>query len=1197
MGDIKYTQEQQKVIDTRGANVLVSAAAGSGKTQVLGARIVSLLTDKEQPLDIDRILIVTFTKAAAAEMRERIGKMIGAQLALDPANKALIRQQSLLHNSKITTIDSFCLFVVRNNFGDIDVDPGFRIMDAGEGELLLRDTLEDILESHYSDEEDQEFIHLVECYAQDTREGSLEEIILKLHNVMTSHPFPEEYLLERMEQAREHVDDIFASPMGASVLASIEAEIASIIRKLRRALDICNSDGGPSGSAKCIIEKLDFFERLKEDTSYEKRYKLLSANRFLGRLSSKVADEELAAIVKAANEDAKALEKSLKEDVYFDAKECVEEDLAYVSRAARELYLLVLELYRGFIAAKREKNIVDFSDMEHMALNILLKRDEDGVLRPTDTAMEYRDYFQAVMVDEYQDSNDIQEYILKSITGDDNYFMVGDVKQSIYKFRQAKPAIFAGKYDQFEYEGINTKIDLNQNFRSRKSVIDFVNKVFEKVMTKTTASMDYDDAARLKAGAKYSIEDGPDYKSQVLIVEKPSKDADMLDIDDAAKGLEAAVIADKIREMIKSGMQVYDKQLDTTRDVTYKDFVILIRSTGEWVEAIKDALEKVGIPAYANTSSGYFDAYEVKAVLNLLAVVDNPRGDIALAGVLFSYFGGFTYDEAAMLRAAYPDRPLWEGLREYAAREDELAHKASKLVSYIETLRQKIPYTQIRSLIEEVLYDSGYMDYVRAMKSGEARVANLMMLLEKAGDYEKTSYHGLFRFNRYIDMLRAREVDYGEAGVLDENANVVRIMTIHKSKGLEFPVCFVAGMGKKFNTRDASSKVLFETDYGLGLSYINPYTRQERKSLKKTLMSKKIVMDMIAEELRVLYVALTRAREKLIITGTVRDYDKLMESCSQYEGVDESAILSASTFLDIIVPSISGTLDRAEFITKVTYEDLTASEMADYLETINHQDDMEHYKSQASAEDVEALAKVFSTRYAHEALEGLYHKTTVTELKKLSMHDEESVEMFEIAQEKKVPKFIAETQKREGTKTGSAYHRVQELIDHKSLIGANENLLEDRAALEKYIRELLAREVASGRLSDEYYQLVSVEKCVNFLQSDAAMRMCKADQLGQLYKEKPFFMGIEANRIDSKFPKDELVLVQGVIDVCFLEDDEYVILDYKTDKVNSADALVKRYSVQLEYYKEALSRLTGKHVKECLIYSSYLNELIKSRIN
>lgn len=1193
MAEISYTKEQQSVIDKRNVNMLVSAAAGSGKTQVLGARILSLITDPEKPMDIDRILIVTFTKAAAAEMRDRIGKMISERLATDPMNQLLIRQQGLLHNSKITTIDSFCLFVVRNNFGDIGVEPGFRIMDDGEGKLLIRDTLDSILERHYLDENDDDFIHLVECYAADTREGQLEDIILKIFQSVTSHPFPEEYLLEQIRLEEDTVTDITESPMGQSVMESVEISLLAMKRKLIKALNICDEPSGPAGSKPCLNEKLEVVERILTARDYEKRRKILSARNFTTKMSSKGADKELYEEAAAINKECKALLDKIEAKYYMDESTKLENDLKYVKRAKNTLLGLVLELYREFSAVKREKNLVDFSDMEHMALNILVAKDEDGIYKPTKTALEYQEYFQTVMVDEYQDSNDVQEYILKSITRGNNYFMVGDVKQSIYKFRQAKPAIFTEKYQSFKSEGIDTRIDLNMNFRSRPAVVDFVNEVFSKVMTKTTADMDYDDAASLKAGASFIMPDSKINDTEVIVVEKQGADSQELDIDDVSKGLEAAMIAERIRNLVDNHMQVQDKKTGVVRDVTYRDFVVLLRATRDWDVAIKDALEKKGIPAFISSKTGYFDAPEIKVVLNLLSVLDNPRNEIALAGVMFSYFGDFTNEDAAAIRAQYPEENLWDALR-MAEHESALVHqKCDALVGYINTFRDRTAYMEIRSILESIFYDTGYMDYIRAMKGGQSREANLLMLLERAGDYEKTSYHGLFRFIRYIELLKAREVDYGEAGVLDESSDVVRIMTIHKSKGLEFPVCIVAGMGKQINKRDSKNAVLFDTEYGIALDYVNPETREKHPTIKKTLMARKLVMDSIAEELRVLYVALTRAKEKLIITGTVSDFTKTMEKHASDGSVDEASVLDAVTYFDLLLPGITCGGTSAKYITKFTYDDLVRSEISEVLSGEDTIDMLKSYVPTSDETIRQILEGSFNAIYAHENLSGLYNKTTVSELKKKSAQEDLGRELFpETKKEPKVPKFISPDTKREGTKTGSAFHRMMELIEYKELINHGVERLQDRSFLKEYVQDKREKEHLSKRLSEEYYNLINIDKCTNFLMTDAARRMCVADARGELFKEKSFFLGIDADRVDNAFPKDELIIVQGVIDVCFLEDGEYVLLDYKTDVVNDENELISRYHTQLEYYKEALERIGGRKVKECIIYSASLNKII-----
>ena len=1252
----KYTEDQQKVISLRNRNILVSAAAGSGKTAVLTERIVDRLKSKEEKIDIDRLLIVTFTNAAAAEMRERIRIKIMECLDEDPENEHLQKQASLIHNAQITTIDSFCLFVIRNNFNDIGLDPGFRIADEGELKLMKQDVLDALLEEEF-EKASEDFLYCVDCYSTGNNETILEENIKKLYEFSMSYPWPEEWLKERVDDYHiESVEQLEQSDWGKLAAESNSRTIKDCLERIEQAIHVCEQPDGPYMYGELLeteremLEKLSGVETLSEmETAIEKIQ--------FGRLPSKKDDSVSAAKrenVKNIRAEIKDTIQGIKEKYFFQSLEKSAEQCKACERAVCELLRLTLLFKQKLDEKKREKNIIDFSDMEHFALNILLERKEDGSVVPTKTALDYRAYFEEIMIDEYQDSNLVQEYLLQSISGEDdgnyNRFMVGDVKQSIYKFRLARPEIFMEKYHQYTLtDGEKQRIDLHQNFRSRRQVVDSANYVFYQTMGQELGGIDYDDNAALYFGASFlpELPEDADWDddTELLLVEKPEKDTEL-----SVKESEAYAIAKRIKELLKENL-VTDKETGELRKATYKDIVILLRTNSGWDEEFKKVFQEEGVPAYITSKTGYFQTTEIQTLLQFLRVLDNPRQDIPLFGVLHSVFGGFSEEETAQIKIAtegkvkkdalFYDRLSWiaekQGQGIQLTEKDEATISVSlleKVLFFLEKLdryRQMVAYKPIHELLQTILTENNYLLYVAAMPSGEQRKANVEMLLEKAAAFEQTSYHGLFHFIRYIEQMEKYDVDYGEAGTLEEEADVVRIMSIHKSKGLEFPICFVAGLSKKFNMQDTTKPLIADVDMGIGTDFIDPKLRIRNKTLRKNVMAGKMRLDNVAEELRILYVALTRAKEKLIMTGTI---DKPVEKISalSYLLMHKEALLpysvlaSAGSYMDFILAacirhpkmqeilqengldsgtgSIEGVVTAPLKIQIIGTEDLVKAEveeqvtfegkreqlnmLSDMVEKISKKENKEQQESIKSKMNLDKtlyddLKERFSFVYPYENLADLYTKTTVSELKKAGQNEEMDFSFHLIEEEEIVPyipAFMKEKEEVSGTTRGSAMHKIMELLDFEKV--------SDKVGVLKTMEE----EFQDGRLSEEFKAAIRVDKVAAFLKSDLCRRMKEAQQNGLLYREAPFVYGIRANRLNAKFPEEETVLVQGIIDVYFEEDGSLVVADYKTDVVEREEELIQRYRAQLDYYAEALERLTGKSVKEKVIYSFYLGKEI-----
>ena len=1257
---MKFTPEQQRVIELHNSNILVSAAAGSGKTAVLVERIIRMICDGEHPADIDRLLIVTFTNAAAAEMRERIAAGITARLETDPGNEHIQKQSALLHNAQITTIDSFSLFLIRNHFNEIGLDPDFRVADEGEIKLLQQEVLAQLLEDAYAGqfvpEAPEQFHACVEYFCPGGRESVLEQHILNLSRYAGSFPWPEEWLEERKnDYAAGDMEALVHSDYGQYLTERVNRTVEGCLEKLREVKRLCELPDGPYMYGELTEAEIEQLERLTSCKDLEEQAAKVPTVTF-GRLPSKKDDS----VDPAKRELAKAIRNSVKDTLsdlsesYFKTPlELAVEQGKACREPLRMLLDLVLEFDRRLLAAKQERHLIDFSDMEHYALQILLKREKveesggTGTDRtetkyrivPSDVAMEYRQYFQEILIDEYQDSNLVQEYLLSAISGEEegryNRFMVGDVKQSIYKFRLARPELFLEKYDTYQETGDLCRIDLAKNFRSRIQVVDAVNDVFSRIMSREIGGIAYDDKAALYPGAVYPAQEDPAYGSELLLIQKPEKGereesgigeqhaagAGVLVDYDNVRQLEALAIAARIKQL-KGSLKVMEKSTGELRPVRYSDMVILLRTTSGWDEEFKKILEQQGIPVYITSKTGYFGALEVQELLQFLRVLDNPRQDIPLFGVMQSVFGGFTQEEIAQIRSGGEGHSrkrmtLYEALKEVAqsgrTEDTELSIKANDFLQRIDHYRNLTPYTSIRDLLQRILDDYDYLNYVTALPTGSKRRANVEMLLTKASAFEKTSYFGLFHFIRYMEQLEKYDVDYGEADTLDENADVVRIMSIHKSKGLEFPVVFVSGLSKRFNMQDANQSLIVDMDLGVAVDYVDSVRRIKNKTLRRAVLSAKMKEDNLAEELRVLYVALTRAREKLILTAVLDKADEKWE-LAQMTGQERLTYLDfceAGSYMDFLLPILPKT---GIAVKTLRTEDLAAEELGEQLRMGDRREQLRLIACgetpltgdpEENERKLMHLRERFAYQYPHPGLQKLYTKTTVSELKIAAMAEKDEA-AFHTFEEKEVvpyiPGFRREQEKVSGAVRGNAFHRTMELLDftylftESGLFTGCPNYYEeyrrglDKNRLQNRLEEFLQRETVSLRLTEEYAKAVSLPKILNFLEQELAYRMWRAQEQGLLYREQPFVLGIDAKRLDPDLPEGEKVLIQGIIDVFFIEDGEIVLLDYKTDVIDSLEALWNRYNVQIQYYEEALTKLMQMPVKERILYSFYLEK-------
>ena len=1264
---MKFTEDQQRVIDLRNCNILVSAAAGSGKTAVLVERIVELVSgsgcDSARAVDIDRLLIVTFTNAAAAQMRERITKALSDRVEAEPDNEHIKKQLMLIHNAKIMTIHSFCLYLIKNHFNDIGLDPDFRTADEGEIRLLKQEVLSELLEEQFTLGR-QEFTDCVEYFAYDGREKRLEELIERLYTFSGSYPFPEKWLRQhRMDYHVETFEELVKTEWFAGMMQEISALLQECKEQEKAALKMCEEPDGPYFYAVALEKDQELIAGLEQElasvvqTASEPEQSVAPAEvessvakdafealaaRVQGISYARMApkkDDSVSAekreLVKAMRERVKSLLGTLSEKYFASGPKQWLAECRQADAALCELVDLALLFGERLTEKKREKNLLDFEDMEHLALQILLKEEENGQMVPSDTALEYREQFVEILIDEYQDSNLVQEFLLQSISGEDdgrfNRFMVGDVKQSIYKFRLARPELFLEKFATYQKEDGNcVRVDLKQNFRSRHEVTDCVNDLFLQLMHRELGGVEYDADAALYPAAQFPEADGEaaDAREKDVALGGEEKQGSAVPVSTACeasiarspyepelciaaisgekgedpKELEAKMIAGKIHEIVGK-LPVRDSESGQLRPARYQDIVILLRTTSGWDESFKKILEENAIPVFVTSKTGYFAATEVQTVLNFLRVLNNPLQEIPLFGVLKSVLFGFSDAQLATLRALDETgkRCLYDCVK-LAAGEGEsgegsvgygsgsngadasLREKCCSFLSFLNRYREYAVYLPIHKLMEQFLEETGYLYTVSALPGGVQRRINVEMLLTRAESFEKTSYSGLFHFIRYMEQLEKYDIDYGETGASDENADVVRIMSIHKSKGLEFPVCFVSGLSKRFNRQDSAAPVLMDMDLGLAIDWVDPTARIRHTTLKKNVLARKLNADSMGEELRVLYVALTRAEEKLILTGTCKE-DKLPQEDTAQGAYGYSALRlqEASSYYDLVLPAWQSVGRRLQICTQ---EELLQAELVRASLGYNSRQKLfEEAGKEPEAAEL-ALCERLQKPYAHENLAGLFVKTTVSELKKEGMQEEAAEGLTLFPEEEVVPylpQFVREQEETvSGTTRGSAYHRLLEIFPFER----------QETWTAAKIRTVIEECKADRRLSEEYAAAINVNKIRAFLQTPLAARMAKAARSNRLHREQPFVLGLSANRLNTDFPEDETVLIQGIIDVYLEEEDGIVLADYKTDLVKDPKELILRYRVQLDYYEEALVRLTGKCVKEKLIYSFGLEQEI-----
>lgn len=1234
----KWTPAQKSAIDTRDCNVLVSAAAGSGKTAVLVERIISMITDPDKNIDIDRLVVVTFTKAAAAQMKDKIRKALDSMLDENPGDVNLLRQITLLNNAQITTIDSFCLWIIRNHFPEVNLDPGFRIMDEGEKKLIENDVLEDVLEEFYA-EADEEFFNLVDAFGMGRDDSGLVSIIDKIYRFSRSNPWIDEWFDECM---LVYDDETYDNPAIKELYDSIKNALLDYRDKYNRLVDICSEPTGPAAYTGALqSDLLGINEMINSQDFGElgRRIRIFSFEA-LSRKKDAGADPDIKEYVKGQRKLFKDYIGRLNDKIFLKDDEGIFADMQGAGIQIRTL-LKVAKVYAKRVSeVKREKGIIDFNDMEHLALSILVKK-EDGKLVYTETADKLANRFEEILIDEYQDSNQLQEVILNAVSKtrlsgeNNNIYMVGDVKQSIYKFRLACPELFIEKYDTYGETGDNVRIELQKNFRSRENVLECANDVFSHIMNKNFSGIGYDETVRLNAGFPY-----PEY-SDSNYGDEANKSTDVILISSeneeeaTTRELEADRLAKLIEGIVSSGVNVYDADENIYRPAEYRDIVILTRSVTGWADTFADALMDRGIPAYTDSSTGYFSVREIQVILSMLTIVDNPVQEISLAAAMMSYFGGFTAAELGMVRKLgreHADKNthnnLYEHLKAVAVlggadniQETDVKQLSGKCALFLAKLteyRDKSSVEPLYDLCWEMIYDSGYYDYVGTMPAGAQRQANLNVLLERAAGYGKSSYSGLFNFLRYIERLKKFDEDFAEGAASLDNENLVRIMSIHKSKGLEFPIVILAGAHKSINFMDATAPVLVDQNLGIAVDYVDLERRTKTPTIIKGAMARRIVRESIAEEERLLYVAMTRAREKLIITGVVKDADKTLDKYrAKSEELATDGTLSYAdsenikNYLDMIMPVCLMDSDKLKGSFKVMVDAVEDSE-ADADETGNSfetgnvtdidavkagealdgnneagypsLDELPEYvpADNASGRMKLTVSQLKAMQAEDNSEENAYMDDSVKEAFEKEAYDEQAAdngnrdgqtdsETIAEPSNSIIPKFISgEEVQLAANERGSAYHRVMECLDYSVSVNLDG------------VKADINRMLETGKMNELQVKSVNPWDINTFVQSDTGRRVANAVNCGSVRREQPFVFEYEGQ------------LIQGIIDLYFEEDGEFVLVDYKTDRVMKGEAgekeLVRRYAIQLDYYAKALTQLTGKKVKEKIIYSFALGK-------
>ncbi|MBQ3062003.1 MAG: helicase-exonuclease AddAB subunit AddA [Lachnospiraceae bacterium] len=1216
---MEWTKDQKRVIDTRNKNILVSAAAGSGKTAVLVERIITMITDEKNPVSISNLLVVTFTNAAAAQMKERIIAAIEKKLLERPDDEYLKKQLILTNSAMITTIDSFLRYVFKNYFNEIDVSPALRIADESELAMIRNEAMEKAIEDYFNKKNDK-FSNMVNMYSSSKNYDDFVDVVNKIYSMAVSQPYPKKWIRTLSEKykngnwEKEVVDNVRERVLDAKK-DIIELENSIFENEIDRSVFGVYKDN--------FTDDKIIMDSILECRDINQLEKVFNNYKFSRLKSSKMISDEDKEMIKKARGKYKGYIDDIKKSYFATPLQFQRNIIDKLGDYIELLTDFVCHYYDRFCEMKVKKQIMDFSDLSRYALDILVDRE---TLEPTSVAKQLSDYYYEIMIDEYQDSNNIQELILTSISkksqGINNIFMVGDVKQSIYRFRMARPELFIDKYSTYTSDGKeNVRIDLHTNFRSREHILNFANIVFERIMKSCVGGIEYDELAALKCGAKYSKEKNTSSINEIIVYDKESVGDDL----EESIEFEARIIASKIRQIIKEKKLIRDSSLgeEFLRPVEYGDIVILTRKQKGINEAFIDVFEQEGIPYEVNSTVGYFTAVEIKMILNVLRIINNPYQDVAITGVMLSPIFGFKEEEMIDIRSQYRQVCIYDAVSMVNAMDENFSGKFSyetvckckKLLDFINEYREIARYMKTEDVISKIVFETGLYDYIYAMPNGEKKRQNVDALVNKAAALDYSGLSGLFKFVATIEKMKKYELEF-EPPAMATGENSVKLMTIHKSKGLEFPVVFLAGTYQQYNQADSKAKLCLDNDMGIGSIYVDYENRIKYDNIMARAVRNKIARDNIGEELRILYVALTRAKEQLYIVGggyrileNIQSYYNLGMTSSRM-GYNE--IVSSDSNLKMILKALCKENvyvtfardllegkhlecglyrvcdnDRHLAITLVRELEEFIKEDEEIIKDkitirdINNFDTNKDY----SLETKEILEKSNEYVYPYNAECKCKSKVSVSDLKHAHIHankgeveDTEERFVFETdIRQSCIPKFIEKKEENvlTGAARGTVYHMVMKELDFTGDLSYDGIVAQMKVMSE------------NGYIPENYMEIVSVKKIMEFFKTKEAKDMIRADKEGKLYKEKQFVMGLPLSQVYD-IDVDELTIIQGIIDVYYEIDGKIYLLDYKTDNVDSTtgqQVLTQRYKLQLDYYKKAIEGGTSKKVERSIIYS------------
>ncbi len=1202
---MNYTREQEEAIFLKDKNIMVSAGAGAGKTRVLVSRMAELIMDQENPIEADRFLVLTFTNAAAAEMKERISLDLEERLSQDPENYYLKKQIRKIRQADISTVHSFCNRLIRTHYNELSMDPSFRIGEEGELFLLRQQAIEQLLEEAYAAKRES-FVKFVESYAPGKNDKVLEEMIGDLYRFSRSFPNAEVWFEKIKAEALQLAEakDWENSPAVILIFSKAKKELLQIQEELSELLIYIDEEEVPDKYSVLLQNIKEYVDALAQTEGYDEYYKVLSRGSVAAFPRAAKKDKEWTEYerVKEFHQRVKELLQKQKETVFTATAQELQREAAAIYPLLEEYITLVQRFEEIYLTQKKEKNVYDFDDLEHFALELLVETyDEEGRAQPSETAKSLSEKYKMIFVDEYQDTNLVQETILEMLSDKEKntLFTVGDVKQSIYRFRQARPDLFLRrneKYTSVDNEGVS--IELRDNFRSAPGVLHFTNYIFSHLMEREFGGVDYNEKTALRAGQGGPMQADKE-TSEVLFFMRDTASA-LEDMPDDIL-IETAVIAKRIKELIEEGYH-------------YGDMVILLRSGAGRMEQMAEFLEKAGISVSCENKTGYFHTREITIMLNYLSIVDNVYQDIPMASVMLSSIGGFTEEELTEFRVivkepARENYTLYDLMRLYMQEgtKEELKQKIRHFYQDLLYFRQQKKEQPLGVLLWDIYQRTGFYYDVQLMPDGTKRKENLLMLLKKAEDYEKTVFKGLFYFNRYMEQLKSYEIEMGEAGAGTENEDVVRIMTIHKSKGLEFPVVFVSGLSKKFNRMDLNKPVLCHPEFGIGMECVDTVLRFHHPSLMKKAIQEKVWKDTLEEEMRILYVAMTRAKRKLILTGLIKaeELDKGIRASIQNQK------WRATSSMDWLLPiladrfRISGE-ERAsnKMMQKDTLDNgwLNASlisweKIVPFFEREKEQERTFSYKDFINnivlPADESVVKRTFSYVYPNRDATKWKRKYSVSELKTIAqtnLPEEDSVYLPEVFSEEvcfeeevKIPQFLKEEKEEiEATTRGTIIHKIMELLPFAQI--------QTRKQLFDWMTTLKDRYPESEKVSAKWlYKAIEA-----FLFSETGEKLCQMDKQGSLKKELPFTVGLPVSLMNPDTQAKDTVVVQGIIDLCGETNNALWLIDYKTDRIKEGEErlLLDRYGNQMLYYKAALEQILGKRVGEIYLYSFSLKKFI-----